>query len=63
LFFHHGELIISTDSQVRSSQTNNGIISDVSVLFDDDTHTGELLGPNINGSIAPESFIIIVSDL
>lgn len=61
LFFHHSELVVATDAQVWSTDTNNGIVGDVGVFFDDDSHTGHFLGPVVNGGIRPETLIVVVA--
>lgn len=51
LLLHHGELIIATNSQVRSPHSNYTVISQVGVLLSDDPHSSHLLGPVVNGSV------------
>lgn len=60
LFLHHCELVVATDSKIWSTDTHNRIISDVSILFDDDSHASHFFGPVINSGIWPETFFVIM---
>uniref|UniRef100_A0A8D8UJF3 Uncharacterized protein n=1 Tax=Cacopsylla melanoneura TaxID=428564 RepID=A0A8D8UJF3_9HEMI len=62
LLFHHGELVVSSNSEVWSTDTHNTVIGEVSVFLRDDSHTCHFLGPVINCGVTPECFIIIVCD-
>lgn len=61
LLFHHGELVVSTDSQIWGTDSDHRVVRQVGELFDDDTHTGHFLGPVIDGSVGPEAFVIVVA--
>jgi len=63
LFFHHGELVVATDTQVGSAHSNDGVVGQVGVLLDDDTHTSHFLGPVVNGGVAPELLVIVVAEI
>lgn len=62
LLLHHGELIVATHTQVRSTHTHNRIVCNVRILLNDDPHASHLLGPVINGGVRPETFLIVVRD-
>ena len=62
MFLHHGELIVTSNSQVRSSQTQNRVICDVGELFNDKSGASHLLGPLVHAAAAPEGLIVVVSD-
>ena len=60
LVFHHGELVVTSDAQVRSAHTHDRVVGDVGEFVDDETSSGHLLGPVVHGSFRPESFIRVV---
>lgn len=60
LFLHHGELVVASDSQIRSSDTYDAVVGDVGVLLDDDPHTGHLLGPVVYSGVAPELLVVVM---
>merc|ERR1711936_133262 len=62
LFLHHGELVVTTYSQIRSSQTDHRVVPDFGKLVDDKPRPGHLPGPVLNGGLGPEGFITVVSD-
>lgn len=61
LFFHHGELVVSSDAQVRRPQADHAVVGQICVLFGDYAHTGHFLGPVLDRGVAPELFVIVVS--
>ncbi len=62
MFLHHGKLIVTSNSKIRSSQTKNRVVSNVGKLLNDKPGSSHLLGPVINRTISPELFIIVVGD-
>ena len=62
LLFHHGELVVATDPEVRGAKANNRIVGDVGKLVDDQTAAGHLLGPLVNAGIGPEELVRVVGD-
>jgi len=62
LLFHHGKLVVTTNSEVRGSQANNGVISDVRELVNDQSGSSHFLGPVIDRGLSPEGLGIVVSD-
>jgi len=48
LFFHHGELVVATDTEVRSTKTHNRVVGDVGKLVNDEPGSSHLLGPVVN---------------
>jgi hypothetical protein len=61
LLFHHGELVVAADTQVRSAHANNRVVGDVGELVDDQTSSSHLLGPVVDGSRRPERLVIVVA--
>lgn len=61
LLFHHGELVVAADAQVRSAHTHDRVVGDVGEFVDDETGAGHLLGPVVNGSRRPERLVIVVT--
>lgn len=62
LLFHHGELVVAADTQVRGAHTDDRIVGDVGELVDDQTSAGHLLGPVVHRGRGPERLVIVVSD-
>ena len=62
LFLHHGELVVTTNSQIRRSQTDHRIVVDFGKLVNDQSGSGHLPGPVLHGGLRPEGFITVVSD-
>lgn len=48
LLFHHGKLVVATNTQIRSAHTNDRIVGDVGEFIDDQTGTSHFLGPVID---------------
>ena len=61
LLFHHRELVVAADAQVRSAHADDGIVGDVGEFVDDQTGAGHFLGPVVNGSRRPEALVIVVT--
>lgn len=62
LLFHHGKLVVTTNSKVRGSQTNNRVIGDVGELVNDQSGSSHFLGPVIYRGLSPEGLDVIVGD-
>ena len=60
LFFHHGELVVSTHTKVRGTDTYYTVIGKIGVLLGDNPHASHLLSPVIDGCFRPEPLVIIV---
>ena len=62
MFFHHGELVVTTNSQVRRPQTDHGVVADAGELVNDQPGAGHLPGPVLHGGVRPEALVTVVSD-
>ena len=60
LFFHHSELVIASNPEVRSTETHNGVVRDVGELLRDESATCHLLGPIVDTCLGPEGFVLVV---
>lgn len=61
MLLHHGELVVASDAQIWGTDTDHGVVGQVGILFDDDTHTGHFLGPIVDGGVRPEAFLVVVA--
>ena len=62
LLLHHGELVVATDPEVGSSQTDHGVVFDLSKLVNDQPGAGHLPGPVLHTGVRPEALVTVVSD-
>ena len=62
LLFHHGELVIATDPEVRSPEAHHRVVSDGGELLDDQPGAGHLPGPVLCPGLRPEGLVIVVGD-
>jgi len=62
LLFHHEELGVASNSEVGSADTNNGVVSNVSKTFHDQTNTSHFLCPCFCGGLGPILLIVLVGD-
>ena len=62
LFLHHGELVVTSNSQEGCPKTNNRIVGNIGELLNDQSPPGHLPGPLVNAGLGPESFVVVVSD-
>ena len=62
LLFHHGELVVTTYTEVRGTQTQNGVVSDVSEFVDDQSGAGHFFSPIIDCGISPEKLIVVMGN-
>jgi len=60
LLLHHGELIVTADSQVRRPDAYHAVVRQIGELLGDDPHAGHLLCPVIDGGVGPEALVVIV---
>ena len=61
LFFHHGELVVAADAQVRRSHADDRVVGDVGEFVDNQTGAGHFFGPVVNGGRRPETLVIVVT--
>jgi len=59
---HHFVLLVSTDAEGRSADTDDRAIGDVGETLDDDTVTGHLSQPIVIRTIAPVGLVLVTSD-
>lgn len=60
LLLHHGELIVTADSQIRRSHAHHAVVRQIGELLGDDPHTGHLLRPIVDGRVRPETLVVIM---
>lgn len=53
LLFHHRELAVAADPQVRGPNPDDGIVRDVPETFQDQPHSGHFFGPRVETSLGP----------
>lgn len=63
LFLHHGELVVTTNAQVRRADTYHAVVRQVGEFLDDDSCTCHFLGPVVDGGVAPELLVVIVPEV
>lgn len=60
LFLHHGELVVPTHAEIRSSHTHDAIVSQIGEFLDYDPHSRHFFGPIVHSSVRPELFIAVM---
>lgn len=60
LLLHHSELIVAAHTQIWRAHSHHAVVGDVGELLGDNPHASHLFAPIIDGSVAPETFIIVV---
>ena len=60
LLLHHGELVITTHTQVWRADAHDAVVSKVGEFLDDDSCTSHFLGPVVDRGVTPELLIVIV---
>lgn len=60
LFFHHGELVVSANAQIRRPQTDHAVVGQIRVFLRDYAHAGHFFGPILHGGVAPELLVVVV---
>merc|ERR550534_1223206 len=62
LLLHHRELTVTTNPQVRSTESNYRVVCDVGELVNDQPCARHLSCPVVGGCICPVTLVILVSD-
>ena len=62
LLLHHSKLIVATNPQVRGSQPDNRVISNVTKLLNNQPGASHLLSPVLNASLAPVCLVLTMSN-
>lgn len=63
LFLHHGELVVTTYTQVWCADTYHAVVRQVGEFLDDDSCTCHFLGPIVDGGVTPELLVIIMPEV
>lgn len=61
MFFHHRELVVAADSEVWSAYTYYAVVGQIGILFGDYPHTSHFFSPVVDGGVAPEAFVVVVT--
>jgi hypothetical protein len=63
LFLHHGELVVTTNAQVRRADTYHAVVRKVGEFLDNDSCTSHFLGPVVNRGVTPELFVVVMPEV
>jgi len=62
LISHHVKLLVTTNTQVRSADTNDGAVGDVGETLDDQSVSGHLSQPVVVGTVGPVFRAVLAGD-